>query len=95
MAMFCGRCLIRIYRPLEDDMAAHLLATLGVSYASELMWLWGGETIEVPAVVGPEHELRLALGPYGAGRLAAVYGGTRLELPNSLAGDTMLAARTA
>lgn len=65
-------------------MAAHLLATIGVWYASELVRLWGGDTVKVPVVVGPDHPLSVALGCFGAGRLCAVYGLGQLEVPTSL-----------
>ena len=69
---------------IESDVTAHLPSTRGHWYAWKLVRMWGGQVLDVPAVVGPEHPLSVALGCFGAGCLSAAFGGTQLAVPVSL-----------
>jgi hypothetical protein len=58
-----------------------LLLCIGYRPTMELLQGWGGRKLYVPHDIPPDHPLSMRLGPYLSGRIAALYGGSTLELP--------------
>ena len=69
--------------PGEDAMT-DLAAAIGNDAARQLSRMMGGTTVYVPLAIGEHHPLYVTLGEHSSSKLAAAFGGSRVNIPKQV-----------